>query len=541
MKKVFRLQKLRDISISKKLYFITGAMALLIAMELAMLWFAIDTLSSVRALVGAEGLWSKAQKDAAYSLRKYYRTHDEETFNSYRRFLQVTLGDHVSRLELMKEKPNIALARQGFLEGRVHPDDIDGIIKLLRRFDDNYYIKKATAYWIAADSMIALLVPVGNKLHAEITSSLPSKEKLDQIIAELDPINLELTTLEDNFSYALGEGSRWLEDIVLKLLLAVALTVEITGLVLTIAVSRGITKGLNEINRAAKKIAGGELNDRAAVYSNDEIGKVATAINQMTAQLLLSNKELEQFAYLASHDLQEPLRKLLVFTSLLEDETKHLDNGKGKEYMDKITASALRMQRLVKDVLQFSQLNLTEAYNPVDLNKLIAELLSDMELPEGKTDAQINVHAIPILEANETQMRQLFQNLVGNAVKFTTGQPKVDISAEIITSTQLPPNYLEACKYKYAGLGSTGMESEKFCRLYVKDNGIGFDEKYLDKIFTLFQRLHERESFDGTGIGLAICKKILENHNGYITAVSTRGYGATFILILPLSQKNFNK
>src|SRR5688572_1899176 len=148
-------------------------MAVLIVVELLTLWFAIHTLSSVRALVGAEGLWSKAQKDAVYHLGKYYRTHNEEDYKAFQKFMSVPLGDHKTRLELLKEKPDMKIARQGFLEGRVHPNDIDGMISLLRRFHSNRYINKAIGYWTEGDSLIFELVAIGNNLHKEINSGAP--------------------------------------------------------------------------------------------------------------------------------------------------------------------------------------------------------------------------------------------------------------------------------------------------------------------------------------------------------------------------------
>ncbi|MGZ4038293.1 MAG: response regulator, partial [Bacteroidia bacterium] len=241
-------QRLRDVSITKKLYFTVGAMAVLIVIELFTLWFAIHTLSSVRAFVGAEGLWSKAQKDALYSLSKYYRTHNESDYENYRRLMEVPAGDHKTRVELFKPEPNLDTARAGFLQGRVHPDDIDGMIKLFRRFHSISYIHKAIVVWSEGDSIINRLAPLSLALHEEMIRADASREKLDYIMDLIDPINKRLTMLEDEFSYTLGEGSRWLENIILKLLFAVALTVEITGLLITISVSRSITKGLNEIN-----------------------------------------------------------------------------------------------------------------------------------------------------------------------------------------------------------------------------------------------------------------------------------------------------
>ena len=260
MRGVSRLTSLRDISISKKLYFIVGTMAVLIAVELITLWFAIHILSAVRAFVGAEGLWSKAEKDAVYNLRKYSSTREEADYAAFQKFMQVPLGDHKTRLELLKPNPDLNVARQGFLEGRIHEDDIDGMINLVRRFHNIFYLNKAIGIWAKGDTMIAQLIPIGEMLHEEINSTTPSQEKLNQLTAAIDPINAQLTTLEDNFSYTLGEGSRWLENIILKLVFIVALTVEITGLILTISVSRSITKGLNEINRTTALIAKGNLN-----------------------------------------------------------------------------------------------------------------------------------------------------------------------------------------------------------------------------------------------------------------------------------------
>src|ERR1700709_1340549 len=137
------MKRLKDLSISKKLYFIVGAMALLITIELFTLWFALNSLSAVRALVGAEGLYSKAQKDGLYQLLQYSRTHREADYQSFFEFMKVPLGDHKTRLELAKENPDLNIATQGFIEGRVHPNDIDGVIKLLRRFHGQFYINKA--------------------------------------------------------------------------------------------------------------------------------------------------------------------------------------------------------------------------------------------------------------------------------------------------------------------------------------------------------------------------------------------------------------
>ncbi|HLP50860.1 MAG TPA: hypothetical protein VK154_08245, partial [Chitinophagales bacterium] len=183
----------RNISIARKLYFATGIMAVLIAFELVTLWFAVSTLSSVRAFVGGEGLWSKAQKDAVFHLYKYGTGRDEKDFIQYQEFMKVPLGDHKTRMELIKAQPDMAIARQGFIEGRNHPDDVDGMIKLFTRFHNIYYIKKAIYYWTAADNEIEPLVGIANELHREVTAPSPSQERIDQLLKEIDALNEKVT------------------------------------------------------------------------------------------------------------------------------------------------------------------------------------------------------------------------------------------------------------------------------------------------------------------------------------------------------------
>ncbi len=232
----------RNVSLTKKLYFVVGIMAALIGVELFALNFTIHTLSATRALVGGEGLWSKAEKEAAFGLQKYGLTHDEADYRYYIDMLAVPSGDHKARLALSHQLPDYAMARQGFTEGRIHPDDIDGVIKLLTRFNSNGYIQKAITYWTRGDSMIAVLQVLGTKLHQQVSSGSVSAEEINKTGKEIHQLSIETAVLEDNFSYTLGEGSRWMERLILKILLSIAITVEFTGLFLSISVSRAITK-----------------------------------------------------------------------------------------------------------------------------------------------------------------------------------------------------------------------------------------------------------------------------------------------------------
>jgi signal transduction histidine kinase len=502
--KGFSLPRLRDISVRKKVYFVVGTMAILIVIELFALWFSIHTLSSVRAFVGGEGLWSKSQKDAFYHLRKYYLDHNEEDYRQFRKFMSVPMGDHKALVGLSLQPPDLDAARRGFLEGRIHKDDIDGMIDLITRFHRISYINKAIGIWAEADSTISGIVPVGEQIHDEISSGTPSRQKLDSLMASVDPINARLTVLEDNFSFILGEGSRWLENLILKLLLVVALTVEITGLLLSISVSRSITRGLNEINRAADKIMKGDLSERATVFSEDEIGQIAMAINRMTEQLTNSNKELTQFAYIASHDLQEPLRMVSSFLTRLEQQYNDQLDDKARQYIHFATDGARRMRRIILDLLEYSSVgNMNYVYEDIDMNAFMEDVTRlNKELIED-SKAEVSWSQLPLIRACRTPLQQVMQNLIANGIKYQK------------------PGSVPVIK---VGVSETDTD----WRFSVSDNGIGIDKQFYGKIFVVFQRLHPKNEYSGTGIGLAVCKKIIDNHNGRIWIESEPGKGSTF-------------
>jgi signal transduction histidine kinase/CheY-like chemotaxis protein len=309
----------RDVSITRKLYFTVGAMALLVGVELFVLLFSLSILSSLRAYVGGEGLWSKAQKDAVFHLYRYGVSGANKDYELFRQFMRVPMGDARTRRELMMNVPDMDAARRGFLEGRNHPDDIDGMISLFIHFDNVSYIKKAVNIWGEAQAIAMPLMPIAETLRQEINSPRPSQERINQLLASIYTINEQLTALEDEFSFTLGEGSRWLERVVLRLLFITALTVDTTGLLLAISVSRGIQTGLTNIIRAANSFSTGELGARAKVLSHDEIGLVANSFNEMADNLQVRVKELAELNRDLKHQIGERERAEQALANLADD------------------------------------------------------------------------------------------------------------------------------------------------------------------------------------------------------------------------------
>jgi signal transduction histidine kinase len=238
--------------------------------------------------------------------------------------------------------------------------------------------------------------------------------------------------------------------------------------------------------------------------------------------LKASNEDLEKFAYVASHDLQEPLRKIQAFGDRLARACRDELGGQGRDYLDRMLASAARMRRLIDDLLTFSRVaTKPQPLAPVDLSDVLAEVVADLEVRITQDGGRVDAGPLPTLEADPTQMRQLFQNVIGNALKFQTpGVPPV-VQVSAAAWDDLPA---DADPPTPPGRG---------WRITVTDNGIGFEQEFAHRIFEVFQRLHGRDQYEGTGIGLAICRKIVDRHGGGIAARGRPGHGATFVIDLP--------
>lgn len=230
-----------------------------------------------------------------------------------------------------------------------------------------------------------------------------------------------------------------------------------------------------------------------------------------------ANAELARFAYVASHDLQEPLRKIQTYGDLLKNKYSRVLDENGRNYIERIQNGSARLQNLIKDILSYSRLTENaDSFVRSDLNAILNEIVLDLEFKIQDSGAIIKIDRLPELVVSPRQIRQLFQNLLGNALKFS----KKGVAPEI--------------QIKY-DITEVQDKSQLYCNIYVQDNGIGFDQDYAEQIFNLFKRLNDTSEFEGTGIGLAICKKIIEQHKGIISAKSVVNEGSVFTISLPVN------
>ena len=243
--------------------------------------------------------------------------------------------------------------------------------------------------------------------------------------------------------------------------------------------------------------------------------------------LMQSNAALQQFASIASHDLQEPLRKIQVFGNRLKEKFSEVLGAQGRDYIERMQNAVARMQSLIDDLLIFARITTkAQPFVATNLELIVQEVLSDLEVRLQQTQGRVEVGSLPTIDADPVQMRQLLQNLIVNALKFHRPQlpPVVRVYSQIVNA-QLQPV-------------AKNSASATVCQIVVADNGIGFEPKHQERIFQAFQRLHGRSEYEGTGMGLAICRKIAARHEGSITATSISGEGATFIVSLPVHHQH---
>lgn len=539
-------------------------------------WACVRILSGVRAYVGGEGLYSKAQKNAIYFLELYVQTRDEQWFAKFQQALRVPEGDRDARL-LEKTHPDLIEARRGFIAGGNSPDDVDDLIFVFRRMRRTPYVDAAVHIWEQGDGQIAQLRELGEQIHAQEPGEGNASLKVEAL-------NRTLTVLEDQFSATLGAGARWTGDVLLVAigLLAVALwtTGALTFRRLLLAFARERETLRATINNApmgillldapggrirmgnaqAWQLLGGPseklppgLADQAAsralegelvrarnlqwtgaagvsvwlrvssapirrggtlvgavmiLYDISEERRIEEAMVQQSEELARSNADLEQFAYTTSHDLQEPLRNIAIYSQMLAKQYGGLLDSRADHIIEVITSSVGRMNVLIRDLLAYSRISNMDAapMQAVDLNQTLEWAKANLRARILESEAHIEAMDLPTVRGDAVQLVQVFQNLIDNAIKYAGGkQPVIRISVA---------------------------DSGDYREITVRDEGVGIDPRYHQQIFGIFKRLYGRD-VPGTGIGLALIKRVIERHGGTIHVESREGEGAAFMFTLP--------
>src|SRR5690349_791889 len=274
-------------------------------------------------------------------------------------------------------------------------------------------------------------------------------------------------------------------------------------------------KRLTVINRNLEM----EISERKA--SEERVKELNRQLLENIALLESANRDLDRFAFMASHDLQEPLRKIRTFSDLLFVKYQTVLDNSAINYINRIQNAAVRMQTLISDILAFSRINNEkDTFVNYNLNLILQEAIDELDSTIQEKKASFEIQELPAIDVNPGLMRPLFENLLSNALKYSKKEetPVINIRSEIITAT------------------TSNKEPVQYCRIYVQDNGIGFDQQYAEQIFDMFRRLHVHSEFEGTGIGLTLCKKIVEKHNGFISVQSKVNKGSTFIISMPVHQ-----
>jgi len=331
------------------------------------------------------------------------------------------------------------------------------------------------------------------------------------ISGEAEPIVRSVVAEEDAFHRTSAKAAvAAADEVALRIQQLESLELQLFGLVVVVLV----LEGLFVVNPAILKI---QQFMRDMSRSHEDLKFYAKKLER-------SNKELQDFASVASHDLQEPLRKIHAFSDRLRSRCAPALDDAGRDYLDRIQNAAGRMHTLINDLLTYARVaTKAQPFVPADLVSITREVVSDLEARIEQVNGRVEVGELPSVEADPLQVRQLMQNLIGNSLKYHRPDvpPVVSICSHHLTECASP---------------TQNAPSGLYCQILVEDNGIGFDEIYAEKIFTIFQRLHGRTEYEGTGVGLAVCRKIVERHGGTITARSTPGKGSTFTVTLPIRQ-----
>ena len=528
-----------NLSIRKKLYLPIAAVLIVVVLFVCLAKVQMDILSALRAFVNQESSWSKGQKDAIYYLKEYVNYCNEEDYRKFLMSIKVPLGDGTVRRELEKPHPDFNVSYQGFIDGRAHPEDIDGMTMIFRRLRNLSYVDNAIKQWEDGDALMNELAEIGDEAHKAISSGDSSDEAKDQFLVRINENGAKHTEIENQFSYSLGEASRWVKGILTKVMFAFAIVVFIALFLGMSCIARAISIPLNRAARVTGLIANGDLTQKLGLDRKDELGELAVAFDAMSQKLLgakinleKKNKELVEAqektqkacdsalaatrlksAFLAnmSHEIRTPMNAVIGFSNMLLD--TDLDENQ-IDYAKTIIASGEALLSLIDDILDFSKIEAGALdFEQTDFDpELLAYEVCDIIHPKIESKPiEILCHTgdnLPsMVRGDPGRFRQVLVNLMGNSSKFTeSGEIEVALDVE--------------------------KETDKNIKLHakVRDTGIGIPKEKLASIFKPFEQVDTSTTrrYGGTGLGLTISRQIANLASGDIWAESEVGKGSTF-------------
>ena len=511
--------------VTRKFVFLNFLLFILAVTLTALTMFAITIISGVRAYVAGEGLYAKYQKDAVFYLRRYVQTNNEADYKKFADAILVPLGDGNARRALDKASPDKANAARFFRDGQNSPNDVPSLVKLFLRFRNFGFMNVAIHIWGQADELTDQLADLGRKAHQRIGSGRITAAQRTDLISHIDLLNERLIVLENNFSLTLGEGSRWISEVVFKALLLADLVLLVIGFVLSTMLGRSVVKEIDEVSSAVGRIAQGDLSTRCAVEGSDEFVRLSEGINQMASSIEHAQRELKhardnalqasrvksEFLANMSHEIRTPLNVVLGYTDVLADEIDAQDNQDMKDHLDAIRRAGRRLNRTIQGILDFSKIE-ARAFElrpqSVTLATMLERHVEDIRILAEQKNLRIKCvidEPKATVLFDEYCLSGALTNLLQNAIKFTV---EGSVTAKLYRS------------------------GDRNLKISVTDTGIGIEPGYLTRIFEPFSQEESgyTRRFEGNGLGLALTRSYLQLNGATISVQSQKGRGSTFII-----------